>query len=192
MGNIYNLLDYQKGWRVLTAAKTQRGVSLIELSIGLVIVAILIAAGIPSFRAWIQNSQIRTAAESLQNGLQIARNEAVRRNANVEFRLGTGTEWTVVTVLTAETVQSRSQAEGSSNVVLVVTPDEADRVTFTGFGRVTANSDGSVPLTRLDLDVPTSVLPAADSHELTITIGGGGQVRMCDPNVSTTGDTRKC
>ena len=177
---------------MLTVAKTQRGTSLIELSIGLVIVAILIAAGLPSFSAWIQNSQIRTAAESLQNGLQIARNEAVRRNANVEFRLGTGTEWTVVTVFTAETVQSRSQAEGSSKVELVVTPDAADRVTFTGFGRVTANSDGSAPLTRLDLDVPTSVLPAADSHELTITIGGGGQIRMCDPNVLTTGDTRKC
>jgi type IV fimbrial biogenesis protein FimT len=167
--------------------------SLIELAIGLVILGILIAAGAPSFMAWIQNTQIRTTAESLQNGLQVARNEAVRRNARVEFILGGGTTWTVMTVGAApESVQSRSGSEGSVNVILTETPGGATTVTFNGFGRVDANADGSAPLTRIDLDVPTSVIPAADSRDLSITIGGGGQIRMCDPNVSATGDPRKC
>lgn len=178
---------------MLTAAKYQRGMSLIELAIGMAILGILIAAAVPSFKSWIQNAQIRTAAESLQNGLQVARNEAVRRNASVEFRLGTGTEWSVVTVRSDETVQSRSGSEGSANVTLTVTPAGSDIVTFTGLGRVaTQNSDGSAPFTQLDMDVPTSVLPAADSRELRIMISSGGQIKMCDPTVSTAGDTRKC
>ena len=44
----------------------QRGVSLIELMVGLTIMAILLAFGLPGSTAWIQNSQIRTAAESVR------------------------------------------------------------------------------------------------------------------------------
>lgn len=178
---------------MLSPAKTQRGVTLIEMIIAIAIVAIAIVAGIPSFKAWIQNTQIRTAAESLQNGLQIARNEAVRRNMNVEFRLGTDSGWSVVTVRTGETVQERSAGEGSVNVDLTPTPAAATIVTFDGLGRVRSlNNDGSVPLTQLDLDVPGSILPAEDSRELRIQITSGGQVRMCDPNVLEAGDPRKC
>lgn len=65
----------------------QRGFTLIELLIGLVIVAILLAMGAPSFSDWIRNSKIRTTAEAVQNGLQIARGEAVRRNTLISFQL---------------------------------------------------------------------------------------------------------
>lgn len=65
----------------------QRGVTLIELVIGLAIVSILIAAGLPSFTLMMQNAQVRTAADSLQNGLQLARAQAVRRNTLVRFQL---------------------------------------------------------------------------------------------------------
>lgn len=172
----------------------QTGMSLIELLVGLAIVAISLSLAIPNFRAWIQNTQIRAAAESLQNGLQVARNEAIRRNANVEFRLSTGTNasWSVVTVLTGETVQTHSKGEGSTNVVLTPTPVDALIVTYTGLGRVAPNNDGTTVLTQLDVDVPTDVLPAAASRELRILIGAGGQIRMCDPTLTDSTDNRKC
>ena len=72
---------------MLTPHVPQRGVTLIELAIGLSITAIVIAAGVPSFMEWMQNAQVRTAAESLQSGLQLARGEAVRRNLPVIFQL---------------------------------------------------------------------------------------------------------
>ena len=172
---------------------TQRGATLIELFIGLVIMGILIAAGVPTFRTWVQNTQIRTAAESVQNGLQVARNEAVRRNANVAFQLGSGSGWSVVVVKTGATVQSRAKEEGSDNVTVLVTPSASTMVTFTGLGRiVTLNADGTSPITRLNFDVPTTILPAASSRDLQIDISPGGQIRMCDPNVSATTDPRKC
>lgn len=65
----------------------QHGVSLIELTIGLVIVGILLVLGTPAFRSWIQNAQIRTTAEAIHNGLQLARAEAVHRNNLVRFQL---------------------------------------------------------------------------------------------------------
>ncbi len=65
----------------------QRGVTLIELAVVLVVVAILFSKAAPFFSAWTQNVQIRTATESIQNGLQLARAEAIRRNRSVMFWL---------------------------------------------------------------------------------------------------------
>ena len=55
----------------------QRGVTLIELAIVLAVVALLYSQAAPSFAVWIKSAQIRTAAESMQNGLQLARAEAI-------------------------------------------------------------------------------------------------------------------
>jgi type IV fimbrial biogenesis protein FimT len=65
----------------------QRGVTLIELAIVLAVVALLYSLAAPSFTVWIHSAQIRTAAESMQNGLQLARAEAIRRNRSVYFWL---------------------------------------------------------------------------------------------------------
>lgn len=72
---------------MLKAARPQYGLSLLELMIAIAIGSILLMLGIPSFKSWIQNTQIRTATESILNGLQITRAEAVRRNTNVRFNL---------------------------------------------------------------------------------------------------------
>lgn len=168
----------------------QRGVTLIELMIGLAIMAILLAAGLPGFNVWIQNTQIRTAAESIQNGLQLARAEAVRRNEQVNFILGTGTSWTVSTVAVPGTaIQSRASSEGSVNVTVTATPAGATTATFNALGRL---ANPTTAPTQIDLDVPTTILPANVSRELRINITSGGQIRTCDPSITATGDPRKC
>jgi type IV fimbrial biogenesis protein FimT len=65
----------------------QQGLSLIEICVVLALVAILYAQAAPSFSAWTRNTQIRTATESIQSGLQLARAEAIRRNRSVIFWL---------------------------------------------------------------------------------------------------------
>lgn len=65
---------------------TARGFSLIELIVVLAVLAILLAAGASNFSVWMTNSRIRTTAESIQNGLQMARAEAVRRNTPIRFQ----------------------------------------------------------------------------------------------------------
>ena len=162
--------------------------------IAIAILGIVLAMAVPSYRAFIQNSRIRAAAESIQNGLQVARAEAVKRNAQVQFLWGAGSSWTVgcvaVTANCPATIQSRATGEGSSASIIVTSvPAASTTVVFNNFGAV--SSPVATTPTQFDVDVDAAVLPAADSRELRITIGVGGNARMCDPNVSLP-DPRAC
>lgn len=187
------LLGKNKGRLVLNLRKTlQNGVTLIELMIGISIMAILLAAGLPSFQTWIQNTQIRTSTESVQNGLQLARAEAVRRNEQISFILGTGTSWTVQTVsagtVPAGTVlQSGLSSEGSVNVTPTVTPTGATTATFDPLGRLT---NPSTAPTQIEMKIPS--MPTNVGRPLRIVISSYGLVRTCDPYFTAAGDPRKC
>lgn len=162
------------------------GFSLVELLIGVVILGILSALAVPSFNTWIKSTQIRNAAESIQNGLQRARSSAVGLNTNVALTLGTGSSWSVSSVNPASAIDSRSSTEGSKDVTVTVTPVGATTVTFNNFGGVAANADASLPFTQVDLAA------AGSSQNLRVTIGIGGNTRMCDPNIATGTSPRAC
>lgn len=185
----------------LNLTSAPRGFTLIELVIAIAVLGILIALGIPSFTEWIHNTQVRNAAESALNGLQIARSEAVRSNSFTQFILGPGTGWRVISLTppsggvgaacqeTGE-IQRRDSSEGSTSANVAVTPAGVNTVTFTPLGWVGAgtNSCGN-PITQLDFD--SSTLTAARSRELRLVITAGGGIRLCDPQVAA-GDPRAC
>lgn len=91
-----------------------RGFTLIELLIGLAVMGILLMIGIPDFKLWINNIKVRNAAESIQNGMKLARMEALRRNAPVTFSLVS---------LTDPSVMDNSCALSSSGTSWVVSMD---------------------------------------------------------------------
>lgn len=174
------LLDNQEGGRVLRPRFAQQGVTLIELVIGLIITGILLALAIPSYKDWIQSSQIRTAAESIQNGLQLARAEAVSRNSPVTFTLA-GNDWTVVGI------QSRSGTEGSTNAVIVASQPS---VVFTGLGRIT-------PATAVVINITNPVGGACEAAGgkmrcLNVLVSNSGEIRMCDPKLSLASNPQGC
>lgn len=185
------------------------GVSLIESMITIAILGILIAMATPMFGDWLMNARLRNAAESIQNGLQMARNEAVRCNVPVEFVLDPAydSSWTIqfaypalptpckdaIPVAQWPVIQSRPAEEGSRNAVVDPTPANATTVTFDGLGRrAAANADASAVVTRVCLDLQSAVLEAARTRDLELNIESGGGVRMCDPKVSDANDTRFC
>jgi type IV fimbrial biogenesis protein FimT len=196
----WQLLDHEEGWVMLDVSlrtqSRQIGFTIIELALAITILAIVIALGVPSIAEWIQNSQIRTAAEGIKNGLQLARDTAVRNNAPYEFVLSSpgatgGTGWQVKAAIGGNVPYRKPNGEGSANAVVTTTPPTATTVTFSGLGRrLSANADATPVLTKVDIDSAT--LPVAQSRDLSITIGAGGEIRMCDPNVTDTGDPRKC
>jgi type IV fimbrial biogenesis protein FimT len=169
------------------------GLTLVELMISLVVFSILIAAGVPSFSAWIQNTRIRTAGEGILNGLQFARTEAVRRNTNVEFSLsGTGAGWSVQIPNVAPALQTRDDTEGGTTVAL--SPQTAGglattKATFNGMGWIVDNDDGTPHIDQVG--VTSSTVTGSEIRSLRVSIGTGGSVKMCDPAVSA-GDPRAC
>lgn len=172
----------------------QSGMSIIEIMVAVAIIGILMAAAMPAYTTWIQNTQIRTAAEAIMNGLQTAKNEAIRRNTPMQLKIGTagGASWSVNAKSEPDRdppLFFRSAAEGSPNATVTFTPADADTVTFSALGRVVANDDGSPSLGRIVVDNPT--IAAADRRTLQIDIPVGGAIRMCDPKV-TTADPRRC
>jgi len=165
------------------------GFTLVELMTVITVMAIMLFFALPNFNVWLQNTQIRTAGEAILNGLQLARAEAVRRNVNVELRMDLSSGWTARLPGTGEVIQTRLAGEGSSAALVTFTPASATTVTFSSFGTIATNADGTNTITEFKIDSPA--LAAADSRELCIMIRTGGNVRMCDPQVAST-DTRSC
>ena len=172
------------------------GFTLVEMMIGIAIVSMVLAIGIPSFNVWLQNSRIRNTAQSILNGLQLARSEAVLRNTQVQFKLDSGSGWIVGCVVPTsqcpETIQSRPPGEGGSSAITISAPDGMP-IQFDGLGKMVGPAlAGGATSTRIDVDINPSVLSASDSRELRVTIALGGAIRMCDPSISTANDTRAC
>lgn len=169
--------------------KKHAGISLVEMAITLVVLSIILAMATPGFRDWIQNTRIRTAAEGAQSGLQLARAEAVWRNAKVEFVLNNDLKsgWTVRTAAPISDIQSRPAGEGSAGVTLTTDPAGALTVTFDGLGRaLPANGDGSARLEQIDIAGQSA------GRNLRVLVGLGGQIRLCDPAVVDSTDPRRC
>lgn len=179
----------------------RRGFGIIEFMITIVIIALLLVLGAPSFVEWLQNSQIRTHAEATLAGLQHARLEAVRRNRAVEFLLtstspepantnlltpsNNGPHWVVRlfqgsgNYAVDDFIEGRSSAEGSVNVTINATRSS---IVFNGMGRLTGG--GAVTI-----DIGST--SAAATRPLRITVSAGGQVRMCDPALPA-GNVQAC
>jgi type IV fimbrial biogenesis protein FimT len=166
----------------------QSGLTLIELMIGFVITGILVVMAVPSFASWLQSSQIRTAAGSILDGLQLARTEAIRRNTTVRFVLDDDSGWHVAVVDNAtppnelQVVQTRSSQEGSRNAVVSVAPTAGTGVSFGALGWVVGSS---VATTFTQIDIASSV---GDGRNLRVTVSPSGTIRMCDPVVAGSAD----
>ena len=190
----------------------QRGFSLIELMVGIVILGVLMAMAVPRFSDWLRNARVRTSAEAMQNGLQLARAEAVRRNATVRFQLvntiddtcaldTAGPHWVVSMdnpagqcasapsdTAAPRIIQVRNRAEGS--VQTLVAAGQSAFV-FNGLGRLTPVPAGNVAIDVSSTTGGTCVASGGSVRCLRVLVSVGGQIRMCDPALPA-GDAQAC
>ena len=191
-----------------------RGFTLIELMITLAVLGMLLMMALPSMGTWLQNTQIRTSAEAMQAGLQLARAEALKRNTTVRFQLvssltsscalsTSGRNWVVSLAdpsglcnldasdtVAPQIIQKRSSAEGSPNAVVTATGGSS--VVFNGLGRAAAGSLTEINVTNPSNGACKTTAGNEPMRCLRIAVNAGGTVRMCDPAVDDATDPRKC
>lgn len=196
----------------------QRGLSIIELAVVMVVIGMLLASAIPSMTEWLRNARLRNQAESLQSGLMLARNEAVRRNRSL-------TLWLVNTNQAHRMDNTCTlSANGTSWVISARTPAGACGATPTN-----SSTDASNPLivaTRLGVEGASGVAVAAtdaagsaassvtfdafgrasgattiavnyassrsSDRPLRLEISPAGMSRSCDTTITSTSDPRRC
>ena len=67
----------------------QGGFTLIELMFTVIVLAVLLAIGVPSFRDFLRNSRMAAQANDLLSAVNLARSEAVKRRGPVTLCVGT-------------------------------------------------------------------------------------------------------
>ncbi len=197
-----------------------RGFTLIELMFGLTVFALLMMLALPSFTTMLQNQKLRAGAESILNGLQTARAEAVKRNVQVQFILTNndatqamvdaaapntqGQNWLVRASLPTgfyDFIEGKFGEEGSGSAATTVTVTGSNptatfngTVTFTGLGTTTLNSPVTLQVANPAGGACKTPAGTEPMRCLNVVVSSGGQVKMCDPSVPVTavGDTRKC
>ncbi len=171
------------------AKSKSAGFTLTELMIAVAILGILVSLGMPSFQQMLRSAEIRSVAESVSNGLQRARAEAVSRNTRVRFVLGAGTSWSVIDV-GGTTVDARASEEGSTvNTTLTAVASDgtaATTITYNQLGQVIANADASLALSQVNISATGS------ARNLRVTIGAGGSAKVCDPGLAAGSSPRAC
>lgn len=192
--------------------KTQRGFTLIELMIAVIIFGVLLALGMPAYQNWIARTKVRVTAETLVAGLSTARNHSLHRNSQVIFsltsslaadcaRTNTATNWIVSLADPSGScdaapseddapriIEKRSGGEGTSRAsisALTAANNPATNVIFTGLGRVLlqdAAGNAMNPISRINISYPDGGTCQAN----------GGTVRCLRIEITTGGAARMC
>ena len=189
----------------------QRGMSIIEAVVALGIVALVMGFAAPAAQVWIQNANLRNAAESLLNGMQTARLEALKQNKIIAFEVKdpNTAAWHVCPFdpvantcqASAADLAAKPAGEGSPNVQIglettfttTATPiapgtNVPSLVAFDSFGRIAPTS----PVNIAHIDVRNTKLSTADERRLSILVTASGQIRMCDPQLPKATNPQGC
>jgi type IV fimbrial biogenesis protein FimT len=190
----------------------QRGFTIIEVMISIAIVALLMLFAAPSASTWIQNTRLRSAAESVVSCLSTARLEAIKRNTIVSCQMtdAASSAWTVClydainnicqtgtnAVLAARTASEDNgvtalgadTAMSASTTALTIGANLPGASTFDSFGRLASTAPNNI----MRVDIRNPQLAVANERRLTVFINLGGQIRMCDPKLSKTTNPMGC
>ncbi len=199
----------------------QKGFSIIEIAVTLVVLGMVLATAVPSISDWVRNARIRNEANALVSGLQVARETALRRNRPVSFYLvnqptgttltnactvsATGTSW-VVSINSPHNACGNAPATTSSsatNPLIVNSHFGAEATTGLSVSAID-NAQPSAAASAATFDALGRLTSGAahitvaysssrtGDRPLRIDITRTGNVRACDPSITDGTDPRRC
>lgn len=173
-----------------------RGFTLIELCVGLGLVAFLTAVAVPNIREMMASAKVRATASMLAEGIQLARVEAVKRNNETLFVRNSAVsgDYQVCEVAAPGggcpgnfliLSHDAGNASNTSDVTIASNALIPTQVRFNALGRLT-------PATPIIIAVSHATMPIGSYKPLSVVIGLNGSTKMCDPSILTVGDSRSC
>lgn len=162
----------------------EAGFTLIELMVAIAVLAITLAVAVPSFGALINSNRLVGQVNELVASVQLARSEAIRRNARVAVcgssdgstcssAATTWAYWLVVAVSSGEVLRA-GQVKGDVRVTpSAAVQENEDRVAFSGDG-LARDASGALLAGSIAVCLPTA-RPEQNTRRLTI--AGGSRVR---------------
>ena len=152
-----------------------RGLTLIELMVTLAIMAILLVLVVPSFNAFLARGRLTGAAEALAQGLQLARSEALRSNAEVTISFSPVGAWCYGAVVSTNACDCTDQDPPCSL-------RRVDSTAYTGvtMGATTFAANATTFTARQGLaDAGTVDFTHPNAGTLRVSLGAAGQVSIC-------------
>lgn len=164
------------------------GFSIVELMVILLIAVILMAIGIPSYQAMIQNHRLITATNALFMAVNLTRSEAIHRGVRVDMvPSGDGTKWTNGWVIFVD--ENNNQRPDQNETVIYshgelhrdvrITPSFTDSkvqyIAYNGTGRTRTNANSQTSQSG-------NWLLEAGPKSRKVVINFLGRARVCDPD----------
>jgi type IV fimbrial biogenesis protein FimT len=196
------------------------GISLLELLVAIAVLAVLLAAVMPSASEVLANLRLRAAAEAAISGIQKARSEAVKSNQTVTFWLvssnsiaaldnscqlsDTSSSWVVSyddpTGACAQTpstdtapriVQINATGAAVNNMAVSALNSAGTASKQVSFNGIGRHPDATVATDISTIDFTSST---SGARRLRVEISAMGGIRMCDRDlpVTTPQDPRAC
>jgi type IV fimbrial biogenesis protein FimT len=158
------------------------GLGLVEVVISLAVVLVVLGVALPSFGSWVRDMPVRAAAESLKSGFELARMEAVRRNARIRFKIGSDDKllWKFgCDSGDCPALLQSAPASETSGATLVATASPPatpapGAVLFNGLGQVEIPA-GASSIDRIEVTAQGS------SRRLVLRVSLAGTIILCDP-----------
>jgi type IV fimbrial biogenesis protein FimT len=157
----------------------ERGYTLIELIVGVAILAILASMAVPSFSRVIADSKVRSTADQLRDSIVRARQEALKRNAPVTLSVEEGVGTLSIAAFGASEAVDITSFTYKGKV-------STGAVTLNGSGRASADASFLVSSPQFKCKVDGGPVTC-----FKIQVFVGGAVRMCDPS-KPVGGVRAC
>lgn len=148
------------------------GFTLIELAVTVAVIGILATIAMPNMTALINRSRLTSQASEVVSALQLARAEAIRRNARVTVCRSTngitcdsGTDWAHWIIV------GRDNATGADDVIRDSTTNASQQISGPAAGIVFKPSGLIDAQATVTVCMPTT-RPADNQRELTVMISG--------------------
>ncbi len=164
------------------------GYSVIELMTVLAIVAILLAVGVPSFNALLQNQRMTTTVNDFFAAVNLTRSEAIQRGTRVDLiPAGDGADWDKGWIVLIDRNHNQKADVGEQiifshgpiarglTIEAAFTDSKVQYLAYSGNGRTRTNANSQTPQLG-------SWLFTLDKQARKIVINFLGRPKVCNPN----------